>query len=118
MSDISVASSGKARQTLLRLSDLLVLVERTISRVLVGGFAGLITVNVAMRYFVGRPIIYAEELAAILLVWLAFIAVSISIHDRSQVGVTLLVDYLPAKAANILSAVVNAIILTLLAVLV
>mgnify|MGYP002714962901 CR=1 FL=1 len=71
-------------------------VERWASRLLVASFVALIVSNVAMRYVLGRPLVFAEELAAILLVWLAFVSISISIHDRAQIGVTLLTDRLPA----------------------
>ncbi|MET3600868.1 TRAP transporter small permease [Martelella mangrovi] len=91
--------------------------ERWASRVLMAGFVGLITTNVAMRYLVGRPIIFAEELAAILLVWLAFIATSISIHTRAQIGVTLLVDTLPVAARKAVDLVVWVLIACMLAIL-
>ncbi|MBD3804644.1 MAG: TRAP transporter small permease subunit, partial [Thioclava sp.] len=77
------------------LSGGLVRLERWASRALVVLFVGLIAVNVAMRYLAGKPIVYAEELAAILLVWLTLVAVSISIRDKAQIGVTLMVDKLP-----------------------
>ena len=57
-------TTGTAEQIMLRLSDRLVAVERVVSRVMVVGFVGLITVNVGMRYLAGRPIVFAEELAA------------------------------------------------------
>ncbi|WP_319520470.1 TRAP transporter small permease subunit [uncultured Martelella sp.] len=91
--------------------------ERWASRVLMAGFVGLITANVAMRYLVGRPIIFAEELAAIMLVWLAFIATSISIHTRAQIGVTLLVDIFPPMARKIVDLVVWVLIACMLALL-
>lgn len=109
--------TGTAERFLLRLSDGLVAAERVVSRVMVVGFVGLITVNVGMRYLAGRPILFAEELAAIMLVWLAFVAISISLHDRAQIGVTLLVDRLPATARRRVRVAVNLIVAALLAVL-
>lgn len=91
--------------------------ERWASRLLVVGFVGLITANVAMRYIVGRPIIYAEELAAIMLVWLAFIATSISIESRAQIGVTLLVDSFAAPLRKVIDLVVWVLIALMLALL-
>lgn len=99
------------------LSGWLVRLERWASRALVVGFVGLIVVNVAMRYLAGRPIVYAEELAAILLVWLALVAVSISIHDKAQIGVTLVSDALPPGARRGLEIVVWALIAAMLALL-
>lgn len=86
------------------LSDGLARVERWASRILVVAFVALIVANVTMRYVVGRPIVYAEELAAILLVWLAFVATSITVHDRAQIGVTMLTKSCrPQPAASSIS---------------
>jgi TRAP-type C4-dicarboxylate transport system permease small subunit len=102
---------------LVHLSEAVVRVERMVSRAMVIGFVALITVNVAMRYLAGRPIAFAEELAAILLVWLAFVAVSISIHDRTQIGVTLVVDLLPPRARVVMAEIVAILVAFMLAVL-
>jgi len=99
------------------LSGWLVRLERWASRALVVGFVGLIVINVAMRYVAGRPLVYAEELAAILLVWLALVAVSISIHDKAQIGVTLLTDTMPATLRRVVEIVVWALIAGMLALL-
>jgi TRAP-type transport system small permease protein len=103
--------------TIPALSGALVRLERWASRLLVVGFVGLIVVNVAMRYLAGRPIVFAEELAAILLVWLTFVAVSISIHDRAQLGVTLLTERFSRPVQALIDAVVWALITAMLGVL-
>lgn len=108
---------GRAEQGLLRLSDALVAVERVASRLMVVGFVGLITLNVGMRYLAGRPIVFAEELAAIMLVWLAFLAISISLYDRTQIGVTLVADALPKPAQRGLEVAVQVIVAAILLVL-
>lgn len=99
------------------LSDGLVFVERIVGRLLILGFVGLITVNVAMRYGGGEPILFAEELAAILLAWLAFVAISISVHDRAQVAVTLLTNLLSKRAQRTLDRVIAVIIIAMMAAL-
>ena len=99
------------------LSQGLVRVERWASRLIVVAFVGLIVVNVAMRYVAGRPIVFAEELAAILLVWLTLVAVSISIHDKVQIGVTLLSETLPLRVQRVLEVVVWALIAVMLGLL-
>ncbi|MFD1794930.1 TRAP transporter small permease [Paracoccus aurantiacus] len=105
MSWLSALSNGLAR------------VERWASRLLVVAFVALIVANVTMRYVVGRPIVYAEELAAILLVWLAFVATSITVHDRAQIGVTLLTERLPEGIRRIVDIAVMAVIAAILGVL-
>ncbi|MFS4437458.1 TRAP transporter small permease [Paracoccaceae bacterium GXU_MW_L88] len=99
------------------LSNGLVRLERWASRLLVLAFVGLIVVNVAMRYVIGRPMVFAEELAAILLVWLAFTATSITIHDRTQIGVTLVTDLLSERLRRITAIVTYSGIALILAVL-
>ncbi|MFV0384184.1 TRAP transporter small permease [Paracoccus sp. (in: a-proteobacteria)] len=98
-------------------SHLLAHVERWASRVLVVGFVGLIVANVAMRYVYGRPIVFAEELAAIMLVWLAFVATSITVHDRAQIGVTLLTGRLGHRLRHRIDIVVLALVAAILGVL-
>ncbi|QQM31276.1 TRAP transporter small permease [Martelella lutilitoris] len=100
-----------------KISAGLVQLERWASRFLVVGFVGLIVANVGMRYLAGRPIIFAEELAAIMLVWLAFIATSISIHTRAQIGVTLLVDNFSEPWRRIIDLLVWLLITIMLAIL-
>ena len=107
---------GTVPAALNALSGGLVRFERIISRLLVVGFTTLIVVNVTLRYLAGRPLIFAEEFAAILLVWLALVAVSISIHDRRQVGVTILVDALPPAARAVTLRLVDLIVLLILIV--
>jgi TRAP-type transport system small permease protein len=99
------------------LSGGLVRLERWASRALVTVFVGLIVTNVSMRYLAGRPMVYAEELAAILLVWLTLVAVSISIHDKAQIGVSLVADLLPATAKRWLDLFIWVLIGAMLALL-
>lgn len=99
------------------LSHALARLERWASRLLVLGFVALIVANVAMRYVIGRPIVFAEEMAAILLVWLAFVATSITVHDRAQIGVTLLTEKLPDGPRRIVDLVVLALVAAILATL-
>ncbi|PCD76726.1 TRAP transporter small permease [Pseudothioclava arenosa] len=99
------------------LSGGLVRLERWASRALVALFVGLIVVNVAMRYLAGSPLVFAEELAAILLVWLTLVAVSISVRDKAQIGVTLMVEQLPRQVRQWIEALVWALIAGMLALL-
>lgn len=105
MKQLATLSKGLAR------------IERIVSRTLILSFVSLIIVNVALRYGVGKPIIYAEELAAILLVWLSFVAISISIHERAQVSVTIVTDYLSPRIKLIISKCTTLVIGAMLAAL-
>lgn len=100
-----------------RLSVLVARLERIASRLLIFGFVSLIVVNVTMRYVAGMPIIFAEELAAIMLAWLVFVSISLSIHERSQIAITLLTDRLPRGVALWLDRSMNVLIAAMLVVL-
>ncbi len=100
-----------------RVSLIIAHMERIASRLLIFGFVSLIVVNVTMRYVAGQPIMFAEELAAIMLAWLVFVSISLSMHERSQIAITLLTDRLPANAALWLERSMNALVAVMLAVL-
>jgi TRAP-type C4-dicarboxylate transport system permease small subunit len=68
----------------LHVSGAVVAVERVVSRAMMVLTCGHHHSRCRMRYLAGRPIIFAEELAAIMLVWLAFIAISISLHTARK----------------------------------
>lgn len=99
------------------ISNWLVTLERVACRFLIAGFVGLIVVNVGSRYVLGHPIAFAEELAAILLVWLAFVSISISIAERSQVCVTMVKDLLPRSIQWGLGKLVGVIVIAMLTAL-
>lgn len=108
---------GSRRGFLASLSNGLLRCETYLARALVVCFVLLITVNVAMRYIGGRPLIFAEEIAAVMLVWLAFISVSISIHGKRQIGISILVDILSPQSQRIIQKLVSLLLIAILVVL-
>lgn len=91
------------------LSRRLALGERMFARALVLALVGLVAINVFMRYVFGRPIIFAEELAAVMLVWLTFVAASLSFHLRAQIAVTLLTDMLAPPIRETIERILSAL---------
>jgi len=76
---------------LLRISKLWARVELALAALLAVAITGLILANVFTRAF-DRAIYWTDEAAIYAMIWMAFLAASASIQDRSAVAVTLLPD--------------------------
>ena len=72
----------------------------------------LVVAQVVMRYVFNSPLVWSEELAVYIMVWLTFIGSVICMRDNEHIEVTILVDYLPRalqRVAFIFSRLVSAI---------
>ena len=92
-------------------------VERQICRVLILLFTVLLLVNVAMRHFLNSPLFFAEELAIYIMIWMAFISISISLHEDSQVRLTLFLDGVPRRAQQVLRRLLDLLAAAILAII-
>jgi TRAP-type C4-dicarboxylate transport system permease small subunit len=63
--------------------------------VLGGSMAVVVISGVVARYVMKNPMVWTEEIARALMIWTAFIGISIAARHRSHLGVTLLVVRLP-----------------------
>lgn len=64
--------------------------------ILMGGVMILIVLlGTFFRYVVNNPLLWTDELARYLMIWMALIAASISIKRREHVGMKLLIQRLP-----------------------
>jgi len=67
----------------------------------------LLTVwSVIMRYIVHNPIMWAEEVQMILMVWCVFFGGSIAFRERGHIAVDVLFDTFPRKLQMVLNAVI------------
>lgn len=80
---------------LTRASHQLARVEQLLCSGLIIAFSVLLMVNVIARYAFNSPLYFANELAIYLLLWMAFLAISIAIHQDQHVRLTMLVAMLP-----------------------
>lgn len=78
-----------------RIINVLTKIIQTIVAISVGALALILIVNVFFRYVLRNPIIGADELALLLLVWITFLGVCLSIKERNMVAVTFLVEKFP-----------------------
>lgn len=71
---------------------LLVLVVMTISAVF-------------MRYFMGQPIQWTEEMSGLLMIWVVMLGGVVAERDRAHLTIPFMVDMLPAKIKRIIATV-------------
>lgn len=103
-------------QVLSRASQRLAWGEMLACKVLIVLFTVVLVVNVTLRYGFNSPLYYAEELAVYILIWMAFLAISVSLHENTQIRLTLLTDALPARAGRAVVLVMDGLAAVMLAV--
>jgi len=77
-------------------------------------FTSLLLVNVIGRYAFNRPFYFAEELAVYILIWMAFLAISVTIARNEMIRLTFLVDLLSPRLRRIIDIVVETLLLVML----
>ncbi len=102
---LSRASRGLAR------------VEQFLCSLLIAAFGAVLIVNVVARYVLSSPLYFANELAVYILIWMAFLAISIAIHHDQHVRLTMLVGLLPAPAQRLCYWLTELVCLAILAVM-
>lgn len=81
-------------------------------------FTGLLLFNVVRRYLFNRPLFFAEELAVYILIWMAFLAISVTIARQEMVRLTFLVDALSPRLRYAVNLMVEIMVLAMLAAMV
>ena len=62
-----------------------------------GSMVAVVTSGVIARYVMRNPMVWTEEIARTLMIWTAFLGISIAVRQRSHLGVTLLVVRMPTS---------------------
>ncbi|GLQ06860.1 TRAP transporter small permease [Sneathiella chinensis] len=83
--------------------------ELWVCKFLIVFFAGLLLVNVLLRYVLSSPLYFAEELAVYTLIWMAFLASSVAMANRQMISLTFIADYLSGPARTALNILVEAL---------
>jgi TRAP-type C4-dicarboxylate transport system permease small subunit len=65
--------------------------------------------QIIMRYLFNTPLIWSEELARYLFVWVAFIGASFGVRDSAHIKLTVIFNYFPRKFQKIFTIVTNII---------
>lgn len=83
-------------------------VLRTLSLICFLIMIAVVFAQVILRYFLGAPLSWSDELARLLLVWVSFMGVTlIHFSEAGHPAVTFLVDKLEGRPREILDAVLN-----------
>lgn len=78
--------------------------------------AGLLFVNVILRYVFLAPIGWAEEFSLYTIVWIVFVGGSVAIRTRGHIAIDLLMLILPPQGRRLLLIFVGLVTLVFLAV--
>ncbi|NLY00405.1 MAG: TRAP transporter small permease [Rhodopirellula sp.] len=79
----------------------------------------VVTAQVVWRYVFNNSLVWTEELSRLLFTWIIFIGAALAVKEGTHIGVSLLVDRLPASVRRHLAAarlVLIAVFLAFLAV--
>ena len=55
----------------------------------------IVTSGVVARYLMRNPMVWTEEISRILMIWTAFLGISIAVRQRSHLGVSLVMERMP-----------------------
>lgn len=77
----------------------------------------LLLLNIVTRAM-AKALFWVDEAAIVMMIWMAFFACLFSIHQRSNIAVSLLTDLLGSKSASVLLAVVDLVMLGFFLILV
>jgi len=75
----------------------------------------VITAQVVWRYALDNPLVWTEEAARYLFVWMTFLGAALAVRDGTHIRVPLLIDRLPAKVRRVVN-VVQLVLMVLLMV--
>jgi TRAP-type C4-dicarboxylate transport system permease small subunit len=105
------------RSTILALDTWVARLEAALIALVVLALTGVTFVQVVMRYVFGDPLIWSEEAARYLFVWLSLIGAALALHQGGHYGLDALVSRLPPWPARIVAVATSALIAAFLVLL-
>ena len=84
--------------------------ERIITSIIFCFMMIVITEQIIMRYIFNRPLLWSEEFARYVYVWLVFIGAAYGVTQNKHVAVTLLTDRLPHMIQKALKVICNLLV--------
>lgn len=93
---LTTENRGAVQPILIRISTGLARVESLAIGALMMSIFALLMVNVISRA-IGRPVIWVDELAVFIMIWVALVGASLALAKREHLAVTLLPDALPIQ---------------------
>lgn len=101
-------------QTTQKIDQSLARAEQVLVIALTAGIAGIMMMQVVMRYFFSAPIFWAEEISVQLLVFVTLFGLSLLVQRVQLVTIDFLPRALPDRARHALLAVLGGVMLVLL----
>lgn len=98
------------RQLLADLSRKLGQIEQMLAVALLATMTIVVSLQVFFRYILGQPLVWSEELARLLQVWLTYIAVGKMLSDRAHIEVDFFARLLPPAARVVLATLTDILI--------
>jgi TRAP-type C4-dicarboxylate transport system permease small subunit len=71
----------------------------------------LVSVHVVLRKFFHYSLVWTEEVAILLIVWMAFISLSIGVAENLHICISLFYDKLPRKFQKVIDIIINLFIM-------
>lgn len=102
----------------LKFADLLLALAKLLTILIVAGMVFSVLVGVFFRFIVPIPMAWPPEAARFLMVSVTMIGASVAVRQLDHVGITLLVEMLPARIRGIVFLLGNLMIAVFLAVFV
>lgn len=93
-----------------RISRLLCGLTTIVVAILFAVLVMMIFVQVVLRYGFASSLLWVEELGRFIFMWLMCLGISIGIYHKKQIAVTFLIDWLPAGAKKVASALTTGIV--------
>ncbi|MGE0718618.1 MAG: TRAP transporter small permease [Alphaproteobacteria bacterium] len=103
---------------LARIDSAVLALNRLLLMAALAAMAAIVFVNVALRYLTADSLVWAEEVARYLMIWLTFLGIGPVARVGGHIAIDNLQDALPAPAARVLRAAVMALLLAFCAFLV
>ena len=92
--------------------------EEGLLTLLLGVLVSVGILQVLLRYVFSRPLVWPEEFAGLLLLWLAFVGAAFASRRGSHVAVTMLLDLLPHRAQRLVRIAWEVVIAAFLVVVI
>lgn len=89
-----------------RFERYLVQANRWLLIVLLAVMVAIVFANVVMRYLLGASVIWSEEVARHLMIWLTFLGSGLALRSGAQIGIETLQDALPLRHAQALRVLI------------
>jgi len=100
----------KGKELIRKLAKLPGYVELTIAIAALSILLLVTFVGVIMRYFMGKPFVWLEEVQLACIVWTVFSAGCIGFRYKAHVAIEIFVDMLPAKIRKVVEVLIGVLI--------